>query len=394
MICRTSDIEIETVYSRIIKNEINLQPDFQRGEVWSLAKKKKLIDSIIRGWRIPPIHVVENNGFVDEVLDGQQRLVAIRDFIENQFAVDGNLNPQSDILAKLNGLRFEDLDDNTKRQINKYSITLIRLTDYHIDEPAELFYRLNQPATLTSAEQRNAFIGNTRNQIKELSIYFESIGANKELIGFSNSRMAYDEILSKFCFAIECGNLRKKITSFDISEKYRADNPFLDETIDNAKNVLKKLISSLNTEYDEVKHPKLSLNKATLYSWMVFVYRNNDVLSEEMISKLINSFEAIRQFVKGKITGDYEIHSQYNVLQNRHPFVQSMFMIFNQKASMGSTDANSIIARDVILELFLQMCDQSSNQNLLNDFHLNIGTTNNFSQSLDSIISTYNWGDL
>lgn len=77
MKCETTNLEIETIYVRIKNGDINLQPDFQRGEVWSPAKKKKLIDSIFRAWKIPPIHVVNVDSAVDEVLDGQQRLVTI-----------------------------------------------------------------------------------------------------------------------------------------------------------------------------------------------------------------------------------------------------------------------------------------------------------------------------
>ncbi len=58
MECNNSNIQIETVVSRIRDGSLNLQPEFQRGEVWSVAKKKKLIDTILRGWKIPPIHVI------------------------------------------------------------------------------------------------------------------------------------------------------------------------------------------------------------------------------------------------------------------------------------------------------------------------------------------------
>ena len=64
---------------------MDLQPDFQRGEIWT--HQKRLIDSILMGWRIPPIHVVKSSEIIDEVLDGQQRLAAIRDFSDNVICV-------------------------------------------------------------------------------------------------------------------------------------------------------------------------------------------------------------------------------------------------------------------------------------------------------------------
>ena len=61
MKCESTDLEIETIVNRIKNEDMDLQPDFQRGEIWTLQKKQKLIDSILRGWKIPPIHVIHNN---------------------------------------------------------------------------------------------------------------------------------------------------------------------------------------------------------------------------------------------------------------------------------------------------------------------------------------------
>ena len=202
MICQPTDVELETIVSRIKNEDINLQPNFQRGEVWSENKKKKLIDSILRGWKIPPIHVILGNNNIDEVLDGQQRLASIREFFNNNLRIDGNIQPIDEEILKLDGLLYEELPIEIQRKLRRYPITLIRLSDYKPEEPAELFYRLNQPATLTAAEQRNAYIGETRNQIKRLVEEFEDMGGTKENVGFSNSRLAYYEIISKFAYMI------------------------------------------------------------------------------------------------------------------------------------------------------------------------------------------------
>lgn len=46
MKCESTDLEIETIVNRIKNEDMDLQPDFQRGEIWTLQKKQKLIDSI------------------------------------------------------------------------------------------------------------------------------------------------------------------------------------------------------------------------------------------------------------------------------------------------------------------------------------------------------------
>jgi Protein of unknown function DUF262 len=72
--------DLRTVVDRINNKDIDLQPEFQRQEIWSPSKKKKLIDTILRGWSIPPVFLVVTSDGRMDVLDGQQRLAAIRDF--------------------------------------------------------------------------------------------------------------------------------------------------------------------------------------------------------------------------------------------------------------------------------------------------------------------------
>ena len=112
---------------------------FKEGRFRTDKKKKKLIDTILRGWQIPPIHVVENNKYVDEVLDGQQRLATIRDFMDDIFTIDGNIKPLDNEIIGLNKKKFSQLDDAIKRKIRKYSIRVVRITEHKPEEAAELF---------------------------------------------------------------------------------------------------------------------------------------------------------------------------------------------------------------------------------------------------------------
>jgi hypothetical protein len=148
--------DLRTIVDRIDSGDIDLQPDFQRQEVWSPSKKKRLVDTVLRGWSIPPIHLVVTADSRLEVLDGQQRLAAIRDFFSDRFAVDGGITPRDGHLVGLHGKFYSGLDTATKRQVNQYSLRCFRITEYEPDEPSELFYRLNQPTVLTAGEQRNA----------------------------------------------------------------------------------------------------------------------------------------------------------------------------------------------------------------------------------------------
>ena len=69
---------LDKIYKRRDRYEI---PDWQREEVWNKTKKQQLIDSILRGWKLPKFYFVKLEGDQYEVVDGQQRLTAIFEFL-------------------------------------------------------------------------------------------------------------------------------------------------------------------------------------------------------------------------------------------------------------------------------------------------------------------------
>ena len=74
-------------------------PDWQRDEVWNRDKKQRLIDSILRGWKIPKFYLIKASEGDYLVEDGQQRFVSILEFFSNEL-------PLSDESAKRFGGRF------------------------------------------------------------------------------------------------------------------------------------------------------------------------------------------------------------------------------------------------------------------------------------------------
>jgi len=61
-------------------------PEYQRqARLWSLEKKQRLIDSILIDIDIPKIYLNQTKDDQFEVIDGQQRLWAIWDFLDNAY---------------------------------------------------------------------------------------------------------------------------------------------------------------------------------------------------------------------------------------------------------------------------------------------------------------------
>lgn len=331
-----TDPDVETIYSRISNGDLNLQPNFQRGEVWGPAKRQKLIDSILRQWHVPPIHVIQSvDGGEDEVLDGQQRLVSIRDFIGGKFRINGLVEPFDEKIFALNNLRFQDLPQEWRRKFLRFPIRIFNIVDFSPSEPSELFFRLNQPASLTAAEQRNSFFGEPREQIKNLVITMERLGVNKEFLGFSNSRMAYDDVLARACVTLESG-LGAKISANLLADRYRSGIPFDGRSYKRLSNTL-NIFSNIR----ETVHLRSKLNKAGLLSWMIFLCRFEDSVSSANIGLFAMFFE---EFESRR--SDFYVDKRSNFLAY---LASKLFEIYNDRVTSRVADVSSVVLRDVCL---------------------------------------------
>jgi uncharacterized protein with ParB-like and HNH nuclease domain len=109
------------------------RPPYQRKTVWDTQKKKELIDSFVRQLYVPPVVlrqvVLDGNVLRLEVVDGQQRITAIQEFFEDEFALPDSkelreLNPKH----KIAGKRYSELSEEVQEYIDSQcSLKVIKL---------------------------------------------------------------------------------------------------------------------------------------------------------------------------------------------------------------------------------------------------------------------------
>jgi hypothetical protein len=105
----STDWTAETIISQLNRNNIDLDPSFQRRSAWTDKKQSLFIESLTLGLPIPQIILAEAPGrrgsFI--VIDGKQRLLAIRRF--------GSTDPNGDFTPlKLRGLnKLKHLNNKT-----------------------------------------------------------------------------------------------------------------------------------------------------------------------------------------------------------------------------------------------------------------------------------------
>jgi hypothetical protein len=135
------------------KGELRLNPDFQRRPVWSSQARSYLIDTILCGFPIPAVQIrqvidVNAQKTVREVVDGQQRLRAIFDFLAGDIRI---LPSQSE---EFGGLRYEDLTDEKKDDLLDYEVPVAMLSGATDRDVLSVFARLNSYTIVLNAQEK------------------------------------------------------------------------------------------------------------------------------------------------------------------------------------------------------------------------------------------------
>lgn len=133
------DPPVKSLIQEIREKELDVRPTFQRNDVWDKRRKSRFIESILLNIPIPTLFFAEDEDGSKVVVDGQQRLLALKDFVENAFKL-GSL----DVLAPLNGKRFDELTPRQQRIIRNRTLRCLVIS-YRSDSEIrfEVFERLN-----------------------------------------------------------------------------------------------------------------------------------------------------------------------------------------------------------------------------------------------------------
>ncbi len=138
----------------MLKEQIKVNPEFQRRDRWDEARQSRLIESLIMNVPIPPIFLGEDEYGHYVVLDGRQRLTAIEKFLSNTLKLRG-----LEVWDDLNGATFQDL---VKRQQDRYLTrrflhAIVLLKESSSIVKYDVFDRLNTGGvTANPMEIRNA----------------------------------------------------------------------------------------------------------------------------------------------------------------------------------------------------------------------------------------------
>ena len=129
---------IADIYEKIEDGKLDLSPDFQRKFVWTHEHQEQFIDTILHGYPFPEIYVCR--GSIDtkrlrttqKVIDGQQRLTTIKNYIENTFEKALKIVKP-----------FDELEEQEREDFLSYQIVVRDIGKIDENLIREIFRRIN-----------------------------------------------------------------------------------------------------------------------------------------------------------------------------------------------------------------------------------------------------------
>jgi hypothetical protein len=223
---------------------LEINTDFQRGNVWKPAARTMLIDTILRQLPIPKVYLrsqvnVKTQKAVREIVDGQQRIRAILDFAEDKFSLTKRAE-------EFKGLKYSGLTEEQKTAFLSYPIAVDQLVNAGVEEVLEVFARLNSyTVSLNGAEKRHArFQGEFKFAIRAASRRWSGFWTDYKVLSTQKRVRMQDDALTAEMFGVLLEGVKdggdpkiwalykkydaifdgKCIANFDTVLKYIADN--------------------------------------------------------------------------------------------------------------------------------------------------------------------------
>jgi hypothetical protein len=187
--------------------QLELTPKFQRRGVWQAKAKSYLMDSILRRMPIPPIFLrlrtlTDPPRTIREVVDGQQRLRCILDFVAGEFPVLGVHNPD------YAGMHYADLPADAKQDVLSYKFQVNTLENVSDAEVLRIFARLNTyTEKLTAQELLNAeYFGAFKQTVYDIALRYYPFWTTKKIFTDAKiSRMGEAEFTSELVITMMAG---------------------------------------------------------------------------------------------------------------------------------------------------------------------------------------------
>ena len=293
----TKSPTIDLIVSRIEENEIDLEPDFQREQMWHNVRKSRLIESLLLRIPIPAFYVAADDEDRWKVVDGIQRLSSINSYIHNEFLLS-----KLEYLSAFEGKQYQDLPRAMQRRIKETELVVNVISpSTPVEVMFNVFLRINTGGVpLNAQEIRNALTTSyVRDYLKTLAQSDEFLRATENSI--RPNRMADRECVLRFLAFYQSHWTRYSTSTIDlnayltntmraISEVKREERNRLAVDFKRAMDAGFRIFGRNTFRRTNGGNRRTAVNKPLLETWGVALAK----CSPEEIETLVSKREAIQ----------------------------------------------------------------------------------------------------
>jgi len=152
---------VRKVIGQFNDEQLIIDTSYQRRKVWLLPDKVRLIETILLDLVMPEVFFwpaetdPETGNSITHIVDGQQRITSIIEFINNEFSLTEKHLLDENIKKRCGNKIFSELDDEDKIRLWDYKVSIV-VIDRTFDKNSikQLFFRLNLTNYSLNAQEK------------------------------------------------------------------------------------------------------------------------------------------------------------------------------------------------------------------------------------------------
>lgn len=289
----SKECTLQWICNQYDKGNISFSHKLQRpiGQ-WNSRMKSLLIHSLLSGFPVNPIYVVESDGII-YTLDGSQRTSTCIDYINDGFALS-KYTPSITITSNVNGekvsntyeiagKRFNKLEEEVQSTLLACSLEFCMLSDYTDEEVKEMFKRQNSSKPLNGKLLR---IVHESDEFSDAVYSLANHPFMNKIITNAQRKSGVDRDVIRQTLMLIMTNKENDYTSFKSNDMNDFVRNHGDEALTKVV-TLKEALDQLDKNYEEIKIKQLNIPMILFVSYRC-------VKDKKSFSKLV---ESINQFL-------------------------------------------------------------------------------------------------
>lgn len=292
---------VQTLANKVKRGNIILKHRLQRREgVWNKESKSLLIDSLLRGYIVNPIHTISEGG-KQYVIDGVQRLGTISDFLNDGFSLSKNLKSVEieETTYEIAGLKFSKLEQPVKDAICDAQIQVYEITEYTDKDVREMFSRLNSGKPLNTTQKMTP---NMSDYMSDAILDISSHSFFEKVLTPAQFKSSVDQATALEILMLCATTEDYEINSFSRKDKEKFIEYSNYKDMNDKVELIKQALNKLDENFDEdVKIPKTSLSFIIFAVCRVIKEKKGMTKAMDAIKDFLANYDTNEEY-KGYIT--------------------------------------------------------------------------------------------